>query len=209
MSNKIYCVYCITNTINGKRYVGVTGQTLSKRLADHYRARSAIGDALRKYGIESFFIEILETGSREDCYENEQRCIEEKNSHVRGHGYNILVGGDVVPRGARKWDAAQRERQRQKMLGNTLAAGGSSRPGPRTEEEKKKISDTKRNNPKIVSSKTRQLLSEAGRGRVHSEETKRKMSEAAKGKPRTEETRKRMSEAKLLYWANKKSLPKF
>jgi len=35
---------------SGKQYIGVTRQTLSKRIRDHSHCKTVIGNAMRKYG---------------------------------------------------------------------------------------------------------------------------------------------------------------
>ena len=62
-------IYCYTNKINGKRYVGQTVQKLKNRHCQHISATkfksshhdnfSPIHRAMRKYGIENFKLEIL------------------------------------------------------------------------------------------------------------------------------------------------------
>ena len=54
-------VYKITNLLNGKIYVGQTIRTLERRFKEHTEADSLIGKAIRKFGIENFSSEILET----------------------------------------------------------------------------------------------------------------------------------------------------
>lgn len=57
-------IYCITNNINGKKYIGKTTFNVEKRwnehLKDYKRKRSekrALYEAMNKYGVENFTCE--------------------------------------------------------------------------------------------------------------------------------------------------------
>ena len=54
-------IYCITNKINGKKYIGQTTETIHKRWIRHINAHSnmAISKAIDKYGKENFEIKEL------------------------------------------------------------------------------------------------------------------------------------------------------
>lgn len=84
-------VYCLTAP-NGKRYVGVTCD-FRRRLREHLRARSVIGQALRKYGLGSFQIIILaRTATSEEALEIERREVDRLRTLSPG-GYNVAKGG--------------------------------------------------------------------------------------------------------------------
>lgn len=86
-------VYCLTNRVNGKQYVGITTRSVQKRLSEHYAADSYIGNALRKYGIENFDVSILEkVESRDALLAREVHWINEVSSFNKG--YNLTLGGD-------------------------------------------------------------------------------------------------------------------
>ena len=64
-------IYKITNTINGKMYIGKTEQTIEKRFQQHCSdsQRDGINNrplykAMRKYGVEFFSIEEIEQTDR-------------------------------------------------------------------------------------------------------------------------------------------------
>lgn len=110
-------IYCFTNKINGKCYVG-QGINLKKRLRSHYSAmkRQNVTNmifytAVAKYGIENFDLEVLEfldpalelTQLKSLLDEKEKFYIKEKNSYVP-NGYNQTLGGDAGVLGYRMTD---------------------------------------------------------------------------------------------------------
>lgn len=95
----IYKCFC---TINNKIYIGVTRFDLNKRINEHIKLsrkklpRYIFHKAIKKYGIENFKFEVIDTyeniNSRD---EKEILYIKQYNSfYVTGHGYNMTIGGD-------------------------------------------------------------------------------------------------------------------
>ena len=89
------CVYVITNTLNGKKYVGVT-KNMSSRMRSHAShtipTKAAIKNAIKKHGREYFTMEMLEEGSQDYCYEREPYWIKTLNT-LKPSGYNVCTGG--------------------------------------------------------------------------------------------------------------------
>ena len=161
----------IKNKINGKIYVGKTKRTLAVRVNEHIKgaADSLIHRAIIKYGFENFEVSVLEKcNSMEELNEREKFWISKLNSKVP-NGYNLTDGGDgglghVVTLETRQKISTSKTGKSghppsEKQLRITAEIGRKSKGRklrPRTEEEKKH-------------------LSELFKGRKISEETKAKM----------------------------------
>ena len=180
-------IYKITNTRNGKAYIGQTiHDAENTRIRDHLRGKGSqpVKDAIEKYGQDVFTYEILHDGIIPEFLDALEIETIAKFNCVDPHGYNQTNGG------------------------------GSG--GKRSEKTKRKMSEAKtgEKNPnygKTPSAETRRKRSEAMKGeknpnygKTRSEEAKRKMSEALKGeknpnygKTRSEETLRKISEAQI------------
>lgn len=93
-------IYCITNLVNGKQYVGKTTYSVTKRFKEHcldsQRERCEkrpLYDAMNKYGIENFVAkELIKCDVEElDSYE---RLFIDKLETYGSNGYNATKGGD-------------------------------------------------------------------------------------------------------------------
>ena len=91
-----YSVYCHTNKVNGKRYIGITKHKPEKRWANGYGYSNNrhFFAAIKKYGWDSFTHEIWFTGlSYEDACSVERELIEKYDSANQEKGYNVDLGG--------------------------------------------------------------------------------------------------------------------
>ncbi len=94
-------IYCITNIINNKRYVGKTTQSIQTRFQQHchdsqreYKGKIPLYVAMNKYGVENFIVEGLEQVENENEL-NERECYWIQELQTYGtHGYNATKGGD-------------------------------------------------------------------------------------------------------------------
>lgn len=96
-----YCVYCHTNKINQKKYVGITRNVPERRWNNGrgYVNNKYFSRAIEKYGWHNFFHEILYTDlSKEQAEEIEVQLIREYDSANPEHGYNIELGGNGTGR---------------------------------------------------------------------------------------------------------------
>lgn len=92
-------IYCITNLVNGKQYVGKTTYSVTKRFKEHCKDSSKrrnekrpLYDAMNKYGIENFVVEQLCECDNEELSSYEIQYIEKLNTYHTG--YNVTKGGD-------------------------------------------------------------------------------------------------------------------
>ena len=95
-------IYCITNKINGKQYVGKTEKTIDERWKEHKQDYSKeryekrpLYEAMQKYGIDNFEIKELEYLAQGGTLlsDREEYWIEQLGTY--GHnGYNATKGGD-------------------------------------------------------------------------------------------------------------------
>jgi group I intron endonuclease len=91
-------IYKLTNTINGKIYIGKS-KNLFYRIQDHKYARSkcVIDKAIRHYGWNNFSVEILEEFVNIEKYELlalETAYIEFFQSLIGQNGYNVCLSGN-------------------------------------------------------------------------------------------------------------------
>ncbi len=95
-------IYKITNTVNGKVYIGKTSNTLEQRWGGHLRGvrKTAMAGlklyrAIRKYGPEVFTVEALYYAkTEEELSRMETFFIVLHQSHKSENGYNMTMGGE-------------------------------------------------------------------------------------------------------------------
>lgn len=90
-------VYCWTNLVNGKQYVG---KGFGRRMWSHCKqsATGALAQAMRKYGLRAFRAQVLAEGLTEpDAFDRERWAIYALDT--KGWGYNKTDGGEVGPSG--------------------------------------------------------------------------------------------------------------
>lgn len=98
-------IYIIKNTINKKVYIGQTKVSVDIRWKEHLRHASygdqLINRAMRKYGVNNFYIETLEICTLDVIDEREIYYIDLYDSTNKSKGYNVSIGGKT-PRFKRK-----------------------------------------------------------------------------------------------------------
>lgn len=100
-------IYKITNTVNGKVYIGKTEQEPKSRWSDHYKNSLhpeknpyPLYLAMNKYKRENFIFEVIETVTEDmgvTLNDEEIRFIAEYHSYIHDpkcNGYNATIGGD-------------------------------------------------------------------------------------------------------------------
>jgi len=98
-------IYLITNTINGKKYVGQHCGTTDSRWKQHLQAALKLEDpkplyaSMRKYGIENFKYEVLEVlGNDADealLDEREKHWIKHYNTLKEGYNVGMIIPEEV------------------------------------------------------------------------------------------------------------------
>lgn len=107
-------IYCYTNKVNGKCYIGQTvnegvRKTQHLRQAMNADSQFAFHKAIRKYGWDGFEYNVLEVTDNLD--EREIYWIKQFNSYK--DGYNMTLGGNAPMKGrkhSKEWKEAMSER---------------------------------------------------------------------------------------------------
>lgn len=182
-----YICYKITNTVNGKGYIGQTHRKLDKRWKQHLRDAFgkqgknvfALHLALRKYGAEAFVVnEVARANTLENILSVERQMIVEHNTFSSaGHGYNQTKGGEGVP------GYILTEEARARM---SKAHLGQKR-GPHSTETKRKMSETKKRLGHGPSLYCNQRRKETGTGKPVPFSVREKIRQTLKGRPRPPE----------------------
>lgn len=194
----MFYVYKITNLVNGKLYIGKTNN-INNRWNSHCseanlcRKRYPLYLAMKKYGVENFKIEMLETLENEEkCFQRETYWIEFFKTNIvkYGHdfGYNLSDGGEG-PSG-HKDTPEQKKRKSIRQTGNNNNFYGKTH----SKESRKRISDARKG--KSISDDAKKKISEKLRGKPKSEETKKRMSDAFTGRRYTQKQRENMGKSK-------------
>lgn len=89
-------IYRIVNDINDKIYIGKTQFSIEKRFRQHCKdsqrqqcSKRPLYNAMKKYGIQHFSIELIEETNNPE--EREKFWIKQYNSYK--NGYNATLGG--------------------------------------------------------------------------------------------------------------------
>lgn len=92
-------IYCITNLINKKKYVGKTTYSVTKRFQEHCRdskkercEKRPLYDAMNKYGTKNFVVEELIECPNDELNSYEIMYIDKLGTYH--NGYNATKGGD-------------------------------------------------------------------------------------------------------------------
>lgn len=92
-----YVVYCHTNLIDRKKYIGVTSNSPRMRYGkdgSRYKQSVYFYNAIQKYGWKNFSHKILKSSlSKDEASEWEKYYIKLYDTQNREHGYNIQEGG--------------------------------------------------------------------------------------------------------------------
>ena len=225
----MYCIYRITNLINGKTYIG---QHKYKKLDDSYMGSGKIlKQAIKKHGVENFKKEILYSRIQyKETADDMERLAIAKERAIGKAEYNIANGGqggnlgeEVIRRMAASKKGKPSPNKGKHLAEETKRKLSEAKKGkkhkPHTEEIKRKISEANKgkNKGKRHTNETKNKMSAShigqtswNKGKPHTEEEKRKISEGLKKKFLSEEIRMKMSETmKGRHWYNNGKENKF
>lgn len=153
MTQKIWSLYKITNSINSKVYIG-QATNVSKRWSDHRRAAEnnrpvqPIHYAMIKYGLNNFvFDNIASCRSQDDANWLETELVSQYDSFISNDkGYNATLGGMTAPK-SEEWKAHMRI---------VMIPAAAARMAAETAEQKEaryaKISDAMKGRPRVPGS---------------------------------------------------------
>lgn len=87
-------IYKVTNKVNNKSYIGQTRYSVEFRWRQHQHKKdnTYFHNALHKYGIENFTVEVLEECDFKDLNDREIYYIAKFNTF--SNGYNLTIGGE-------------------------------------------------------------------------------------------------------------------
>lgn len=90
----MFCIYKITNLINGKNYIGITKRNPKIRFNEHFSNKKEIlYKAKEKYGKENFSLEIIENNIPENQIDEKERYYIKLFDSLIPNGYNLSQGG--------------------------------------------------------------------------------------------------------------------
>ena len=162
---KLGFIYKITNTKNGKIYIGKTTTSIYKRFREHLYSASCITrsytsylyNAINDYGKENFIIEEIDRIEFDDekvLDERERYFIKKLHSQDPSIGYNIQEGGEGGAVRSKNYKPTQKQ----------LDALLRSSHLPASEKQRKQLAERRKNC--IVSDTTKEKLRQGSAGRV-------------------------------------------
>ena len=131
----VWTIYCHTHTESGRRYIGLTSQTMERRWASHVaKSKSAKGghwhfpNAILKYGPQAFSHEVLrQCSSLEEANTYEAYFIDLFRTRDSSNGFNLARGGAHAPHPIQNpWDRPGFREQHAEQIARFVAAGQSS-----------------------------------------------------------------------------------
>ena len=214
-------IYKITNTVNGKSYIGKSKHDAEKtRINKHLNGKGnqVLKDAVAKYSKDVFTYEILHDGIIPEFLDMLEREEIAKHNTVAPNGYNLTDGGEG---GSHCEETCQKisdalKGENHPMYGKPAWNRGNPWPeetcqkisnalkgkklGTRSEEHCQKLSDALKGEKNPMYGRTGEKS--PNYGKPCTEETRQKLSDALKGeknpnygKPLPEETRQKLSDA--------------
>lgn len=121
----MYSIYKIVNTVNGKVYIGQTSKDIYCRMSAHMKAarkrvNRRLYDAMNKYGVENFTIDLIEKCTKYDADDKEIYWIAFYDSTNPNNGYNMTPGGG----GGNTWESNDHKEETIKKILKTKTERG-------------------------------------------------------------------------------------
>jgi len=195
-------IYKIVHKESGKCYVGLSVNIKNrwkshKSFAKPDGRRSAIYNAMRKYGVDAFEFEVLEYCDKEVLEEKERFWI--KNLDSVNSGYNLTWGGesnkDVSEETRKKLSVAKKGiKQTQETIEKRAAKIRGLKRTPEQNAAKSALMKGRGIGRKL-SAEHIEVLKTNFLGRKHSEESKLKMSQSKQGTVFSDDHRAKLSES--------------
>jgi group I intron endonuclease len=164
---------------SGKAYIGQTSLAISKRLYMHNKSNGCrfLYKAIKKYGIENFFVGEVGCYPLQDLDDAEVRFIKEFET-LAPSGYNLTTGGNAN----HKCSDEARRKMSEASKGKPKSAEARQRMRkPKSAEARKHMSEVRKGKPMPANVKA--ALLKANIGNKLSEETKRKIAATKLGNP--------------------------
>lgn len=145
-------IYCITNDVNDKIYIGQSTKTLEERIMWHRNAfvsapYTHLYQAMHKYGWDMFHFTVIDDSAttKQELDELEKYYIKKYDSIV--HGYNMTEGGESNPmdceKSRSKHNARMRDPNVRSRISESMKKSYLDRGGP-SAEHRKHLSDQKK-----------------------------------------------------------------
>lgn len=155
-------IYCITNKMNNKKYVGQTVNSLEVRYAEHCRDKArTVGKAIKKYGRENFSVEQLDVATNiAELNEKEIYWIAHIGT-LAPNGYNLCYGGGNTKGYKHRMESRERMGATKKR---TKVVQGKNNPfyGKRhTDETRKKMSEKWQSGERVMTEEHKDKMRKA------------------------------------------------
>ena len=212
-------IYCVTNTVNLKKYIGQTVQSIEKRWRMHRQSKSCrlLRRAIDKHGADAFTVDVLEVCKSKDALDSaELMWILKLDTVDPAKGYNLMEGGSsrrysaesraLMSTSAKKRFASDsaREKISERRKEECEGADMSHFKGKsHTEKSRLQISETLK--ATFASESAREMLSASKKKLWESAEYRANVVAARIGLTHSDATKEKMSIARKAYWAAKKA----
>lgn len=182
-----FTAYKITNTVDGRAYIGITKANVKLRWLNHFnkalreKPDTYLARAILKHGKSAFRCEVIASALSEiDLVELEIILISQEGTYYKNGGYNLTIGGEGRRGG--------RQTPEEIALRSSKLRGKKRTPEQRAHLSKV-LTGLKKSEAHC------QALSIAHMGHKRSEESIRKSADFQRGQKRSPETRAKMSAA--------------